>query len=279
MNDRHGPNRGAPVRSIYGDLPCTVCMEELHRFVEGEADPALARAITGHLRRCAACAERRRGLEEERIEFMEAAIRSPALSPRFGARIIEEIERRGREKSVIGRLGRWRFLGIASAAAAALTAVLFFVSSREAQAPSPFVLGPVEAPAAGADSTLAREGSTVKEDTGVDAERKISIAHVAPRAGAPAPAPSAPFPPAPAQRPACVIALTDSIEVLSSVLRVDARLPCSDDVNRDGESDLSDAAHFFMLAVASTPAGIGGLSPVADMDLDCVMACVMQARL
>ncbi len=274
MSDSHEPDEGAPMRPMDGDLPCTVCLDGLHRFVEGEADPALARAIAAHLRRCAGCVDRRRRLEEERIGFLEGAIRSPALSPRFAARVVEEIERRDRETSVLGRLGRWRSIGIASAAAVAVTAVFFIAPSRETPSARPVVRSPIEAMAvssngspSGALPTLVREDAAPKEDARVDAERVVSVVHSA----AALPASMAP--------PANPIALADSIEVLSSVLRVDARLPCSDDVNRDGESDLSDAAHFFMLAVASTPAGIGSLSPAADMDLDCILACTMQARL
>src|SRR2546422_7775386 len=110
--------RDDTILSLPGELPCNLCEDRLHLYVEGEADGLPRRAIEAHLRACPSCSDRRRVLEEERLAFLERALVSPALSSRFAERVVEEIRRRDtaeRDRRLLGKLFRLGLGGLAAA--------------------------------------------------------------------------------------------------------------------------------------------------------------------
>ena len=65
--------------------------------------------------------------------------------------------------------------------------------------------------------------------------------------------------------------LFDFIDLSASIIRTEQTIPCTRDVNHDGETDLSDAAHMLKLAVAPPPSGLVDFNHEAIED--CFSVC------
>jgi hypothetical protein len=262
------------IRHIHGDLPCTACEEWLHLYLEGETDPSLSRAIAAHLERCPRCAARQRVLEEERLELVEALSRSPALSKRFPERVIGEIRRRTaeeRDRRLIRRLARLG-LGVGGlAGAAAVALVISLIAGRSAHAP---LAPPSTPPAVGnsAPNAVVVIGSPERSTWGSTARERLIIAPLhcpddlpgwSPPAGLKAEA-----------IPGTLISFTggprlsETIEFSATIFRQEESLPCTRDINNDGQTNVSDAAHLFMLSMAP-PESLNPYFNREELDLDC----------
>ena len=252
-------------RSIDPDLPCAVVLERLHMVLEGEADQFTARSIRRHLGGCAACAEEARRIEEERIAFLEAAVVSPELSSRFADRVVEEIRRQEAEALGRRRISRLR----AAIAASGLAAGIAFLALG----------GLLTAPTSG-PRPLAAKLADVAAGTVAESRPAPSLPVSLPGAGAPArlaySMPAAPIvkvcPELPAAPAALRLNLPDWIEYSADFFAPRGPRPCQRDVNQDGQTDISDAAHLFMLAVNQSPAELAD-SSLDDLDLDCGSLC------
>jgi len=285
-----GPPEGAVVpfagdekiREIHGDLPCSACEEWLHFYLEGETDPSLSRAIGAHLERCPRCAARRRVLEEERLELVEALSRSPALSKRFPGRVIGEIRRRTaqeRDRRLIRRLTRLGLGAGGLAAAAAVALAISLIAGPSAHAP----LAPPSTPLVAANGAPKAEvvigGSPERSTRGSAARERLIIAPLhcpddlpgwSPPAGLKAEANTATLISFTGTGPR----LSETIEFSATIFRQEESLPCTRDINNDGQTNVSDAAHLFMLSMAP-PESLNPYFNREELDLDCnpVSAC------
>ena len=264
---------------IASDLPCHICQEWLHAFVEGEEVPLGRRAIAMHIETCRACSAEREALEDERRLFLEAAVESPALSPRFAANVIAELRREQSERRLRSARRLWRSSALSIAAAAVAVAALSLwwrpaneklrddrpavVAGTHDDAPGAWSLTSagetlaVSVPRAPRLSPTPVSTSVPRIDARIDAACGAGDdGHELPRS------PSVPAAPD----------LKDSIEFSARVLHRREPVPCTRDVNRDGETDISDAAHLFMLAVADGPFG-AEVRRDEDADFDCSDSC------
>jgi hypothetical protein len=255
------------VRSGSSELLCRICEEWLHRHVEGEVDAFTSRSISGHLAGCPSCSALHRRLLEETTEFLEAALVSPPLSSRFPERVTAEIRRLAAEKRD-RRLIRGLFkLGIGGSAAAAALIAAFLWGGWGAGSGGGGPLGPPSA-------LLARSGAPLEASP----ERPVSRTSC-PSAAEPGPAIGRRVEGTDLSDRAALIPavdrlrLADSIDFSATFLKLEDRLPCSRDVNHDGETDVSDAAHLFMLAVASPPADLARYPSAEESDPDCLASC------
>jgi hypothetical protein len=243
---------GAPAAA----LSCSICAEHLHRTIEGEAEPLVARLVKEHLAGCASCAAEAKALEAERIEILEVMLRSPALSDHFSSRVVRKIgvlekARRGRE------LIRRSLTGLAAAAVVAL-AVWIGMGPRSSPAPVPLALAP--------DFPVAVESSAPGEDP------------VAARL--PGPFKLVRFTPPPSSSGCSAgdtlrtTPLPNPIDYAAVMFPLDELPPCQRDVNHDGRTDVRDAAHLFMLALASAPSDLfrpGSEDITDDCDGECFL--------
>ncbi len=244
-------------RGIYPDLPCAAVKEGLHRYIAGEVDPLTARSIQDHLRRCPSCSGEAHILEEEEIAFLEAAVVSPALSPRFAARLVDEIRRE--ETEALGKRKLRRLRSILGAGALAAGIAVAAVGG--------FLTAPTASPErGGADLSgpiavrpeMALSGKVCPEDR----SRRGGI--VLPLASLHRELPATPA--------NLRLNLPDWVEFSASFFPLDELKPCQRDVNHDGQTDISDAAHLFMLAVTPSPAD-PATSSLDEIDLDCNSLC------
>jgi hypothetical protein len=67
--------------------------------------------------------------------------------------------------------------------------------------------------------------------------------------------------------------LIEWIEFSQRFFPLDERLPCQRDVNRDGETNICDATHLFMIAVGPAPLDLTRSGSAEDLDLDCNSPC------
>ena len=259
------------IRGLSPDAPCEFFEETLHLWIEGEADPLAARELQSHLGSCAACERRLRDLEQERIAILETALTSPPLSLRFPRRVTEEILRHQGTERIHRRLKALRkaLVGLAAAAAVALSA---FALERLAHPPAM----PGGAPAMGA-SLLATTSVVRRQAPGV-------IIHIIPEAlPARLDASERCIDPRPALasdtgsgRPVATdqrINLANWIEFSAEFFHFERHLPCHRDVNQDGLTDISDAAHLFMLAVGPVNSGSAvGTEDGVDLG-ECLSQC------
>jgi len=243
---------------------CAVCDEWLHFYVEGATDPGLSRTITAHLEGCPRCAARLWELEAERLGLMEALGRSPALSSRFPARVVGEIRRRKAEEKdrrLIRRLARLGLGAAGLAVAAAIALVCTLLAGRGTHAPS--APSPSRVPARvvriAPDRAVPPRSLTFGPlpcpDDGLKTEAipatLISLTRSGPR-------------------------LSETIEFSATILRQEDALPCTRDINNDGQTNVSDAAHLFMLSMAP-PESVNPYFARDDLDLDCnpTSACLI----
>jgi hypothetical protein len=230
-------------RNLSSDLGCRICRENLHLYLEGEAAPLASREIQEHLSRCPDCAAELRVLQEERIAFLEAALSSPPLSPRFSERVIREIRRDEAERHAMRKIATFRRLFVSVGTAAAIVLAGFgiaHVTSGGGSTPTSV-------------KVAVNEGSTAFRSRPRDLERPPAMMLT------PGPASPASLPIAAEARsieelqPAVRMALPDWF-VLSEEMFPAERRPCERDLNEDGISDFSDAAHLCMIAVLPFPA-------------------------
>ncbi len=114
-------------------MDCEGWLERLDVVLDGEADPALAAAVEGHLAACASCAERAKLARALRSTLLaRAAVETPpTLRGRVAARLDAEDRRSSR-----GLLGRGILIALAAAGLVALGAVApGMVSSRPPEVP------------------------------------------------------------------------------------------------------------------------------------------------
>jgi putative zinc finger protein len=259
MNERDsGP-------SIYAELPCAAVKERLHLFLENEADALTGRSIREHLGRCATCAEEARRIEEERLAFLEAAVVSPALSSRFADRVVEEIRRQEAEALGQRRISRLRAIIAASALAAgfallSLAGLFTAPASGPGQAPEKIagsIAGNIEEgrPAPSLPVSLPIAGPSARLAFNVPVTPSVRVC-----------------PELPAAPASLHLNLPDSIDYSADFFWPRDPRPCQRDVNQDGQTDISDAAHLFMLAVNQSPAEMAS-ERLDDIDLDCGSLC------
>lgn len=131
FNDTNEPSRPAPggdatprgkesgeLERGEFELQCSELQPLHHLYVEGELDALRSGQLLHHLEGCGGCRRRNEELQNERRWLTESALKTPALSPRFRAKVVariaEEAERRR------GRRRFQRLLRIINTAAAAL---------------------------------------------------------------------------------------------------------------------------------------------------------------
>jgi len=258
------------IQNLSDDLSCRSCREWLHPFLEGETDPLSSRAIKGHLAICPDCAGEARILEKERIELLEAMLVSPALSPRFPRRITREILRRQAETRRRKMLGVLRRLVVTMASGAALILAAFLGANLlglipgerdrgidvAAATPGTVIHGTVIHDTTGLTSTspsvsAAPACSTATDITGEASDDSNQIVPVSAR-----------------------LDLNDSINFTSNFFPLDQDLPCQRDLNNDGETDASDAAHLFMLATMDNITDSDALGVITEVQQNCNSPCI-----
>ena len=237
-----------------GPICCATCAEWLHLHLEGEAEPLLSRTLKEHLAACPACARRYEALERERVEVLEALLSTPPLSPRFASQVMGRI--RGLERSERNRRLRRRLYRLlsgtavaAAAAAAALLIVLRTGGGQPREAQTNVVIGSKPVPTPSFIRYAVPPGAGIVPRC---PDEKVE---------------PLPLPPTSGDQ----VGVNESIDVTAALLRLEDRLPCSRDVNHDGEMDVSDAAHLFMLAVAPPPADM--VLAIDSGETDCTLTC------
>jgi hypothetical protein len=258
-------NQSDSSRSIFPQLPCAAVKERLHLFLEDEADSITGRSIREHLGGCPSCAEEARRIEEERIAFLEAAVVSPALSTRFADRVVEEIRRE--EAEALGRRRASRLRAVI--AASGLAAGFAFLALAG------LLTGPTSGPASMPEGIADRSAGNTAESRPAPA-LPVSLPTAGPPARLAFNLPVTPSvracPELPATPAALHLNLPDWIDYSADFFAPRDLRPCQRDVNQDGQTDISDAAHLFMLAVNQSPAELAS-SSLDDIDLDCGSLC------
>ena len=225
-------------RNLSSDLGCRICRENLHLYLEGEAAPITVREIGDHLSRCPGCSAELRVLQEERIAFLEAALSSPPLSPRFSERVIREIRREEGERRTARKIATFRRLFVSVGAAAAIALAGLGIAHLTVLSPlNPPEGTVVHSPPAASARSFAKDQEKSLAGDGVfkEAPPTVTVPEVQP--------------------PGVRMALPDWFTLSEEMFPAERR-PCERDLNEDGISDASDAAHLCMIAVLPFPADL-----------------------
>jgi hypothetical protein len=244
---------------------CRVCRERLHLYLEGEADSFTARHIGDHLEGCPDCREELRQLEEERVHFLEAALVSPPLSPKFSTQVIDKVRRieseeRSRKRNVLLR----RLAVGAAAAAAVVLASIGMVQVLRSGGPA---AGPMEIARPSLPAVRGAEGFN----------KKFAPRRAPDRADLGVPGPGAPFlppRPAPYREPEMErrsFDFADWYETSANLFPREQLLTCRRDLNSDGQANPSDAAHLIMLSLLTVPSET--IRNDDEIDPECFQIC------
>jgi hypothetical protein len=249
-------------RNLSSDFGCRLCRENLHLYLEGEAAPLASREIREHLSRCPACTEEFRLLEEERVAFLEAAVSSPPLSPRFSERVIREIRREEAERSALRKIAAFRRLLMSAGAAAVIAlaglgiATLFSPLGPPEGTVASSPLGPVSSPLGPPEGTVVGH-SPIDSSRGMGEEKAVVVVvNDGPSAHSTTAGQNAVVE---ERRSEVRMKLPDWFALSEEMFPAKSR-PCESDLNEDGISDASDAAHLCMLAVLPIPADLRDLN-------------------
>ncbi len=265
----HSPDQ--PASSQPDDTRCFFIKDRLHAYIEMEVEPSSALFISNHLETCPACRAEKDRLEEERLALLAGLLSAQSqqhqLPAQFPKTIIEQIHRRRGKKTRRSRMLRRRFLfGMAAGLLIGVTlsfSVLNFAIGRRILQPVPLtaVLEEARPEASGlpkAAGSLAAEAAFPTAPA-QPAPSSPAVVELARRFEEPADEkwtwlhPEAPF-----------------FQAWENIMDT---IPCTQDINQDGLTDVSDAIHLFnnMLAPAASPADDFLLQTLWGPD--CQMVC------
>jgi anti-sigma factor RsiW len=245
-----------PGRAVEGDdsppVGCRFFHERLHAYVEDELDEATAMFLAAHLDGCAACRDEKRRLEDERIEVLSMLVAAPPPPLRFPERVIAALSIEGRIEAPKLRRSPWRFaLGVAVGILLGSLAVSLALRS------------PDRSPAGAPPETSTRLVSPVEDPPAARPPADDAAPPAAPPAGIDVPHG------VDAESESSAVAARPFEEAWDAVRRLH---PCSEDLNQDGQTDLSETAHVFnLLAVANLP--MSGAVHEEYWTMDCAKLC------
>ncbi|MBI4583690.1 MAG: hypothetical protein HY717_06680 [Planctomycetes bacterium] len=258
-SQQNGPHQGGrspeePASRLPADTRCIFFKDRLHAYIEMEEEASSAKFISNHLEICPACRAEKDRLEKERLDLLEGFLAAQfpqhQLPAHFPRTILEQIHRRQGKKARRNRM-LWRRFVLGAAAGLLVGVTLSLLVSNFATGRRFFQPAPLTA---------------VQQEARPKASTPPSPADFSP-AGASLPAETAQ--PAPSIPAVAVLArppdepadekwawLHPEAPVFQAWENIMDAIPCTQDVNQDGLTDVSDAIHLFnqMLAPAASPA-------------------------